>query len=141
DTSGAANFNLALDELDLQQVAFHQKDELSKFYMDIAVGQLLSHPKEFDLLKQIVAITDLALSNTNVKILMAESSADKAEHTADTAVVTEAVAAESKWRVLAKDIAFNNVNFAMVNENEPRQPAGIDYAHLDVKDLSLNLQD
>lgn len=141
DTSAPSNFNLVLDKLDLQQIEFHQKDELSKFYMDIAVGRLFGHPKEFDLLQQKVALTDLRLDNANIKILMAGVAAEKAEEVADTVIVTEPIAAESKWRVLAKDIDLNNVNFVMDNQSQPRLASGIDYAHLDVRNLVLDVQD
>lgn len=134
DTSSSPLPKIAADELDLNNVNFTFVNSVDPFLFNIALGKLLLHPKTIDLNNNYITLNDLTLDTTNVKIVMGKTSKIKpveVEYTTTPA---------AKWRVLANTIKLNGVNFKMDDENKPAQQYGIDYAHLDVQQLKLDLE-
>lgn len=136
DTSEASDFKIAADDIDLQNIFFRYADNTDAFLMDIDLGRLQNETKIFDLKKELVDVEKLSLEQTTVKIVMGKHSPvpEKADSLADTLD-------ETNWRVLASKLELDNVNFIMDDENSPRQPYGIDYSHLDIRNLALNTED
>jgi translocation and assembly module TamB len=135
DTTTSPLPMLAADELDLNDVSFEFNNNLDKMLFSIGLKKLLAHPKVIDLNTQYVTLNDILLDTTNIKMVMGKKqvTAAKAEEVVDSAVA-------KKWKVLANSIKLNNINFAMDDENAPKQQYGIDYAHLDVQNLVLDLE-
>lgn len=137
DTStGATSLKLAADDIDLQDIYFRFDDKVSKFLMDVKLGQLKAEAKEFDLAREFVDIKSLSLKESSVKILMGKTSSvtEKAKEAIDTLDKTN-------WKVLAGKLELEQVNFVMDDENSPRLAQGIDYSHLDIRNLALNTED
>ncbi|RYE25375.1 MAG: translocation/assembly module TamB [Sphingobacteriales bacterium] len=134
DTTTSPMPMLAADELDLNDVSFEFNNKLDKMLFSIGLKKLLAHPQVIDLNTQYVTLKDVLLDTTNIKVVMGkkEVTADKAEEVVDSAVA-------KKWKVLAGTIRLNGINFAMDDENAPKQQYGIDYSHLDVRNLALDL--
>lgn len=137
DTStGPITLQLAANELDLRNIHYNQQSVTDKFLMDIHVSRLLGHPHKIDLYNQTIEIKDLLLDPSDVRISMENKVADAAAEVADT-LVDAAPAPELKWRVLAGQLNINRLNFKMDNVSMPRQRTGMDYAHLDAKNITL----
>ena len=136
DTGQPADFRLAADEIALDRVAFRYDDRLSKFLFDLNLGHLLVQPKEVDIKGQRIDIDRLALDSTRVSVLLGAASDVPQE--IDT--LADTIAAQG-WRVHAGDIRLAGVHFKMDNTASPRQPYGMDYAHLDVRNLHCSMED
>lgn len=137
--NGPLQLKLAAEELDLHRIAYFQESKLSKFLMDIKAGRLSAHPHNIDLSGQEIAVKDLMLDKASVKILMGKTAVSKAVAKADT-VITEPEEQPAPWKILAGAVKLDHINFIMDNENEPHQPSGIDYAHLNVQQLAFYAQ-
>jgi hypothetical protein len=137
DTTESKPIQLAVDDLKLKDVSFTSDDVMGKMKMNYVVGNLHAKPKTIDLEKQIINIEKLLLENTTASIWMGKASPapGKIEQTAKEVADT---LQEGNWNVRVADINLANINFAMDNDNEPRQKQGIDYAHLNVKNLALD---
>jgi translocation and assembly module TamB len=130
-----AQFKLIADEIDLQNVDFVYGDNLTKFLMDIKLGRLQTEARLFDLAKEKADVEELSLQNSTIKIVMGKNSPvpEIVDSLADTL-------AKSNWRITANKLALDNVNFIMDDENKTRQSFGMDYAHLNAKNLALQAE-
>lgn len=135
DTASTPILSIAAEELDLRRIRYVQENKLDGMRMDITVGSLLVHPQEINLDRQYIALKELALQETNVRIVIDKTHPDMPEE-----IKTETADTILPWRILAADIRLAGVNFSMDDKQAPRQPNGIDYAHLDVRNLSLHVQ-
>jgi translocation and assembly module TamB len=135
--TGPLTLQLGADVLDLHNVVYNQKDLVNKFFMEINLGDLVAHPGVMDIPNQSIAVNDLSLNNTSINVVMGARAAELAQQVADTIIEEEAPPA-MKWRVTGKSLNLNNVGFVLNNDNEPRLPSGIDYAHLNVSGLVLD---
>lgn len=141
DTStGPLNFQIDANELNLNNIYYSQQSLTNQFFMDVKAGKLLAHPQKIDIPNQSIEIKDFLLENSAAKILMAARAAELAEQVPDTIIQENAIESE-KWRVSIRDLNLNNIGFVMDNENNKPQPAGIDYAHLNVQNLVLDADD
>lgn len=134
DTTPAPEFHIAAEEIKIDQSSFTYGNKLSKFLFDIDLGNLLLKPKNIDISKEIIDLKDLKLANTAVKIWMGKTSQK-------TTTAAAADTASSNWRVTLTTGNLESVSFKMDNENSPRQKTGIDYMHLDAKNLNLSAED
>ena len=135
DTTSSPLPMLAADELDLNNVSFTFNNSVDKLLFSIGLKQLLAHPKVIDLNTQYITLNDILLDTTNIKMVMGkkEVTAAKAEEVVDSVVA-------KKWKVLANSIKLNGINFILDDENAPKQQYGMDYAHLDVRNLVLDME-
>jgi translocation and assembly module TamB len=137
DTTESKPIQLAVDDLKLKDVSFSSEDVLGKMKMNYVVGNLHAKPKTIDLEKQIINIEKLLLENTTASIWMGKAS-PAPEQIKETAKEVADTLDKGNWNVRVADINLANVNFAMDNDNQPRQKQGIDYAHLNVKNLAFD---
>lgn len=137
DTSSAPIvLQLAANELDLRNIHYNQQSILDKFFMDIKVSKLIGHPNKIDLYNQTIEIKDLLLDPSDVVISMGKKAAEVAADVIDTLVEANPVPA-MKWRVLAGQFNINGVNFKYDDASAPKQKSGMDYAHIDAKNITL----
>jgi translocation and assembly module TamB len=137
DTTEAKPIRLAVDDLKLNDVSFSMDDVLGKSKMSYVVGKLEAKPKTIDLENQVINIEKLLLENTTAKIWMGKNSSVPQDAKEVTKEVADSLD-KGSWKVRVANIDLAKINFAMDNDNEPRQKQGIDYAHLNVTDLALN---
>ncbi|MGN6568212.1 MAG: DUF748 domain-containing protein, partial [Flavipsychrobacter sp.] len=130
------SFQLVADDIDLQRIGFHYGNSLSKMLVDLQLGKLKTELKNFDLARARVNVNKLELDETQMKMVMGKTSPIPKK--VDTLVDT---LPQSNWHVVANELALNNVNFALDNDNKPRMAKGMDYSHLDIRNLVLNSKD
>jgi len=137
DTSNAkSKLRIIANDIDLQNIVFHYGNSLNKMLIDLQLGKLKSRLKNFDLTKGTVDVGKLDLEETQMKIVMGITS--PVPKKVDTLVDT---LPQSNWHVTAGELVLNKINFALDNNNEPRQPMGMDYSHLNIQDLSADSKD
>jgi len=133
--TGSTNFNLVVDKLQLERIAFAFDAKMDATHFDITAGMLRGKLDNFDLVKELVAVSSLQLENIQSRFTMGKvpgKALAKTPVPADTAAPL--------WRVSLKDIMLKQVNFAFDDNNVPRLQAGMDYSHLDIRNFSLTGQ-
>lgn len=131
---------LAIGEMNLRNMSFFYQDRVNPMEMDYRIGTLSGHPELIDLNNQKIKIRDLLLDSSTGTIAMGKKAAEEAQQLADTLIDTDPAPA-AKWYVSAANVQFSNIGFVMDDESMPRQPYGMDYAHLNISGLNLDLQD
>lgn len=134
--TGKTKLTLIADNVKLQRIGFQYNDALNKFLFGLKLGGLKLQLNKFVLQDNEVDLKKLALTNTDIELTMGKNTSPPAP--VDTIIKKDTT---EGWHAKAEDIELVHVNYKMDNENEVRQPKGIDYAHLDVKDLALKLRD
>jgi translocation and assembly module TamB len=134
DTS-SADLHLVADDVALEKINFHFSDNQNKFLFDLGLGNLALELKEFGLADNTVDVDKLEIDDTKAALVFGKSSAPPSP--VDTIVHRDTTRG---WNVRAGRVRLKDVAFKMDNENEPRVPRGMDYAHLDIRDLNLDLK-
>jgi hypothetical protein len=127
---------LAADNVDLQNIVFDYNNNLNKFLFALELGDAQLQLKEYNrAVNNRVDIGKLAINNSSAVLKLEASSTPPSP--LDTIVKIDTT---EGWFVTAKEIDFSGLNFKMDDENAPRLPAGIDYEHLDARNLKLDLE-
>lgn len=129
--------DITANEIHLRNISYNQQDLVNQFFMDIRLTNLLAHPGEMSLPGQTIALKDLRLDTSYVKVLMKGRSAELAEQIGDT-IIDADPAPQVKWYVNARQLNLNGLDFILDNENEQRLPSGVDFAHLNVTNAVLD---
>ncbi len=136
DTSTTATpFNLTLDKLDLSDVGFAFDDKVDSLHFDILLGSLTGKLRSFDLTKEEIVVDNLSLDNANTRLIIGKEVQRKNANPAP-----EANDSQSNWKIFADNLMLKKVNFLMDNNNMPHTAEGMDYAHLDIQNFSVNLE-
>ncbi|MBX2905443.1 MAG: translocation/assembly module TamB domain-containing protein [Taibaiella sp.] len=135
DTS-TTDLHLVADNVELAHINFRYSDNQNKLLFDLGLGKLELELKEFGLADNKVDVDKLTLNKTTATLVFG-----KTTRTAPPIDTTENPEATKGWNVKARRVTLDDVAFKMDNENELRVPRGMDYAHMDIKDLSLKLED
>lgn len=133
DTS---KMKLVADNVNLNNIVFRYNNNLNKFLFDMNMGTLQLQLKEYNRTRNSVDVDKLVMANTTGVLKIGKSSTPPAP--VDTIVKIDTT---EGWYVNAKTIDLKGINFKMDNENEPKLKYGMDYNHLDVRKLSLSLDD
>ncbi|MBC7554689.1 MAG: translocation/assembly module TamB domain-containing protein [Taibaiella sp.] len=133
--TGKTQLRLVADNVHLNNIAVNYNDNLNKLLFGLQLGELALELKNFDLAKNKIDINKLAIHNTSSQLVMGKYS--KPPAIVDTIIKKDSV---EGWLVNAGELDFSGINFKMDNENEPRQQKGIDYAHLDLCSLAINMK-
>ncbi len=127
---------LVADNVKMQRVNFNYNDDLNKLLFALKLGDMQLQLNEFGLDDNTIDVKKLKLDNTSIALQMGSQST--APSFIDTLVKIDTT---SGWHITAKDVAMTGVNFKMDNQSSPRQPSGMDYAHMYYKNTSLALTD
>jgi translocation and assembly module TamB len=138
DAQKAPAMQLQFDKIALEDCILDYGNDVSALYANLNLGELNVTPQQFDLNKRIVRLDELELNKTTTIIRLGKKPEAKV-------VVKEAkqeaeAQAEAGWLVQVKDIQLDGNNFKMDNDNAPAAKQGMDYSHLDLKDLTLEAE-
>lgn len=126
-------------DLVLSDIQVDYRNDVTSLYSKLDLGKLNIESDDIDMKRQLVSLDEILLDNTTAAITMGKK--EEAE------IVKEEVKQEAKqqqesgWRIEVKKIALNNNNIAFSNNSEPKLKRGMDYAHLDAKQLTLHASD
>lgn len=137
DAQQPITMKLGFDKVTLDNIKIDYSNDVSAFYTALKVDQLVLNGKDLDLQNRIIHFSKLKIDNTATAIRLGKKEAAKV-------VVKEATQeaqaqAQNNWVVKLDNIEINNNAFAFENDNDPRQPYGIDYAHLKADSLTLHV--
>jgi translocation and assembly module TamB len=95
------------------------------------IGDAKLHPKTFDLKNSIITLDDATLDNSNIAIEIASLAPVKKPQ--DTVITTPT----PSFKIISGSVAINNSNLKYDDKSLPSVPNGMDYAHLDLKNITL----
>ncbi len=133
---GKSELQIIADNVDIKKVAFKYQDHLNKLMLAVNLGSLQFKLNKFGLADNVVDVKKLSASNTDLALVLGKhialvKSIDTITHINST----------DSWNISAGEVQFKGMNFRLDDENHPRQPKGIDYAHLNIINIELKLQD
>lgn len=139
EAAAGPGMQLSFKEIDLEDCILDYGNDVSAFYTNLHLGQLVVNMRQLDLTKRIIRLDELALNNTTAAIRMGKKPAAKV-------VVKEIkqevkAQAESGWRVAVNKLQLEKNAFRMDDDNAPKAKQGMDYAHLDLRDLTFAAKD
>jgi hypothetical protein len=140
DTATAAAappIDIDFGELNLKDINVDYGNDVSALYTKLNLGNFVVNADDLNMKDQIIRLDKIQLDNTTATIRLGKSPSAK---TVEAQTKQETEQANAGWRFLVKNIELNNNNFAFANDNEPRLKQGMDYMHLDAKDLTLHAE-
>ncbi len=131
----ATPLQLRLDNISLADINWEYKNADTELFNTVELRKLLVEVKDINLDKQNIALQTLQLDSTDIQVRMgAKTGAIKT-------VQSDTASEGSAWIVSANLIEFNNNSIKYDDDNQPAKKAGMDYSHIDARQLSLKLID
>lgn len=131
--------NFSIGVIDLTKVSVQYDNDVSALYSRIAIGKAKAEGRLLDLEKNKVYLNELSLANTKAVVRLGKSpGAQQAKQQAEQEVAAESTAG---WDFRVNRIRFDNNDIRFDDDNQPRQSHGMDYAHLNIDDLTLHAND
>jgi translocation and assembly module TamB len=128
-------FDIDFDKLNLNNVQFSYDNSVSAITTDIHFGQVIADARSVDFDSMYINLQDFQLNNTTAKILFGKS--QQAEIAAEEIGKDIKAQANNPWRIQADKISLSNNIIQYDDNNQPRQPGVMDYAHMNFQDLDL----
>ncbi|MEP6951518.1 MAG: AsmA family protein, partial [Ginsengibacter sp.] len=125
-------------EIALSDINVQYKSDPSNINSSFIIGDATLHPKTFDLKNSIITLNDATIANSNIAIETASPAPVK--KSPDTILT---VAATPSFKIISESIVISKSDLKYDDRSLPHIPKGMDYSHLNLKDLSLkatNLQ-
>ena len=129
--------NFTNKEILLKDIDISYSNEVSAMTTQVSFKDLNIHPQNFDLKNLVIAINDVELNNLDGFLKTGKQATAKVVKLTDEnakEVATDAM----PWKFTIATAKFNNNNFKYDDDTKPRLNHGMDYAHLDIKDLTLH---
>ncbi|MCE7041865.1 translocation/assembly module TamB domain-containing protein [Dyadobacter sp. CY312] len=149
----ADSLDLKLGDIDIRQFDWVFTDETSGLKNGVTVGKLEGKINKIFMGSQHVDIQHINLENMTAYAEFAKKATngakklgkeiDKATTTPEEVAKTPSKSPDeaSGWDVKIGQIALVNNNLRYDDFNSPKIPKGLDYGHLDIKDLNIDLQE
>ncbi|HSB92152.1 MAG TPA: translocation/assembly module TamB domain-containing protein, partial [Flavitalea sp.] len=133
------NIKLKLGDVALRDIKLNYGNDVSSFYTVLDLGELNLKPEAFDFANNTISFGHVELNNTSSFIRMGKTAASaEVAKQAEQEVESQA---QQGWKFIVNTIRLNNDHLRFDNDNEPKAPSGIDYAHLDADKLTLHVDD
>jgi translocation and assembly module TamB len=139
-TPASDSLDLKLGDIEIDNFDWQFTDEASGLTNGVKVGRFNGHVNKVFLESQQVDVQRMLLENTSIYAEFAKkANPDKKVET--TPAVTAANSTSPGWNVKVNEIKLVNDAVRYDDFNEAPIEKGLDYAHLHVKDLNLDLRD
>ena len=119
----------SIDKVNLNAIKFNFIDETSKTKLAVNLNHFDAKIKTFDLENQLLEIENLNVDKTFVSFVLDKNIKIKVE------AIEKATA--NKWKLKIDNSKFKNINFVYDDNNAIAIKNGIDYSHLNIKNLNL----
>ncbi len=120
------------NEINLSNIDVVYKSAPSHINTSFVIGKAQVHPKTIDLKNSIVTLKNASLSNSDITIETASQAIDKKPPDS----ITTAPPTPS-MKIIAGDVAINNLNLKYDDQSIPKASYGMDYSHLGIQQLTL----
>lgn len=121
----------------LHDIDITYSNDVSVMSTHITLKDLNIHPQNFDLKNSNIAIKDVELNNLNGYFKSGSSASTKAVTLTDENA-NEVALNTLPWRFTVASLSFNNNSFVYDDNTKSRITKGMDYSHLDLKNLTLH---
>lgn len=132
-TQDQSPLNLQLGEIDLSKIAIVYADAKSKLAANLNFRKLVVKVNKMDLNNQFFIIDDIIFENAKGKVSLGKNDT---KNTSDAIATTKE---QSKLELKIKQSTFKNIDFIYDNQNAKAVTKGIDYQHLGIHSLALDL--
>jgi len=135
------NITLNLGTIDVSKVKVDYRSPQMATKMN--VGQLLVEMDKIDLKNQRVGIKNVELNDTRASVDMAKPQHLKTEIVKAVKKLDTLVASPGKsigWHATVNKISFSNNNVKFDNEAQKALPKGLDFGHMDIRNLSTDME-
>lgn len=142
DTSTTASSSppsIKINELNLQQIKFYYLNDLTGQLADLNIGEFLTHPQNINLQTLDIALKDVALNNTNAKIIL--SNTKESQMIKKKVADTTAAELSKPWKFTLAKISFNNNTIFYDDNTKPKAPAGMDFSHMHIQNFIVDGND
>lgn len=124
---------LVLNDIDLDY-----RNDVSALYTNLNLGNLEINVNKLDLFNKVVDLQDIQLSKTIAVLRLGKKEAAKVVQKQVNQELT-AQAESGGWRMNVGSIRLDEDNLQFDNDNMPRQPQGMDYAHIKAQGLTFHI--
>jgi len=128
-------FDIRFKDIGINDVQFGYVNSISDINTQFNIGQLTAKARSVNLDSLNIQLESLNLDNTTAAIRFGKSK-QAAVTVKELGNKIKEVAA-SPWNIQVARLSINNNNIAYDDDNQPRQPYGMDYAHMHFQDLSI----
>lgn len=136
EDTASSPLTLYARQLDIKNSQWSYDDEGSGLSTDGKIGSLELRKMRFDLLQTLITADALIIRQTTTTLDFRQAM-DTVVVVVDTTNIQP-----NTWKVVAKKVEVDGLDFAMNNHLAPRGPAkALDYSHLDVRQLKLDAED
>ncbi|HZI01562.1 MAG TPA: hypothetical protein VEX63_10470, partial [Flavisolibacter sp.] len=129
---------LNFGNISLYDVNVDYGNDVSAFYTAFDVKQMVVDAKQFDIDNQIVHLNRITLDNSKSVIRLGRSQGAKVVEQELKKEVE--VQKQQNWIVRVDELAINRNTIQFDNDNQPKAPYGIDYAHFRGDSLTLHVK-
>ncbi|CAG4989771.1 hypothetical protein DYBT9275_00375 [Dyadobacter sp. CECT 9275] len=132
----ADSLDLKAGDLDIRKFRWTFVDENSGLQNGVSVDKLSGHVNQLYMGSQRVDVRNVLLENMSAYASFEKRPTPEVKEQTDSAATEE-----PGWNVKVGEILLVNNRLQYDDFNSPKQPKGLDYAHLDISSLNIKLKD
>ncbi len=134
--SSSPSIKLDLGKLDLSKIIITYDNAESNLDTKLNLGKLLVDFNAIDLKQQLVDIKSIEFTDTKGNLVLGKAEKQAVKNA--TSKDTSAAAENSSWKVNLRKANFKNIAFAFDDMNAPKAKKGMDFMHLNLKNINLD---
>ncbi|MPR35001.1 translocation/assembly module TamB domain-containing protein [Salmonirosea aquatica] len=131
--------DVQLGDLNVQDLIFNFKDDISGLKAGVNLGRLAGHVNQTYLENQQVVVRNVVLDNTSAFVEQAKMAQKGTRENASPAPGAADVTSPLGWNIKVGSIKLTDNDLKYDDFNTPKQPKGMDFAHLSVSNLTADL--
>jgi TamB, inner membrane protein subunit of TAM complex len=128
----APPMQFSIDKINLDFIKFNFIDAVSKSKIAVNLNHFDTNIKTFDLENELIDIKKLNLKNTTISFVLDKILKDKIE------IIEKEIA--NNWKIKVEKSNLENINFIFDDNNLLKIKNGIDYSHLNIKNLNFDAE-
>ena len=137
EAAAPITMKLNFGRVQLDDINFDYGNNISSFFTDLKIGHLVADGRDLDFQNRVIHLNALELNNSVTAIRLGKTAeAKKVEQEIEKEV---AVQKEQGWVFKVNNIRLNNNTLAFDNDNSPKAPYGMDFAHIKGDSLTLHI--
>ncbi|OJV17635.1 MAG: translocation/assembly module TamB [Dyadobacter sp. 50-39] len=135
----ADSLDIKVGDVDIQQFKWQFDDEVSGLKNGVTVGKMAGHVNNISMAGQRVDVRNVSLQNMSLFAEFAKKPKTNAEKK-DSINTSAPPASAPGWYVKVGEIKLEDNAIRYDDFNSPAVAKGLDYAHLNIKDLNIDLR-
>ena len=131
------NFTLDLKDISIKNILFDYRNDVSPMKAKLNLGELFTKVTSLNLATLDVQLDEVKLHNTTGEMALGKS--EQTKMVAKEINKEVKAQANNPWKLSINSVDFENNNLAFDNDNLPRLTTGMDYAHMNIRDFKLKI--